>query len=315
MTDILNHETNPQFKAFICEQCQRSFKKQNKLFRHVNETHLNMKDFSCTICEKCFKRKSHLKRHMIIHSSEPKPFRCLFNDCLMRFSDKYHLERHIKVKHKNIKLECIECSLFFEKKLFLLKHNFQSHNIEKPFKCLYSLCARSFYSKGTLDKHIKHHEFAMKRKKNTNILQNNTLFIQDQSHNLIYEGLKEEIACIDAMIDNNIDGFPQKDEVKIDSNCYLSPIDEEYKEINEFVKKEIEFNKNDCFNKKQILQEFELKEDNSKEKTIKYKENKENLTKTKSKLKEHSNFLLTCMEPNCGKTYSTVKNKRKFVIN
>lgn len=158
-SSILSHSL-----PFKCEHCHRSFKKRNKLARHINETHLNLKDFSCSVCGKKFKRNSHLKRHMITHSSDPKPFKCLYEDCLLRFSDKYHLERHIK--HKNIKFECKACGLSFEKKLFLFKHNFQSHKMDKPFKCPHTLCNKSFYTTGTLAKHFKHHEFPFKKTKN-----------------------------------------------------------------------------------------------------------------------------------------------------
>ena len=60
----------------ICDHCQKTFKKQNKLERHINETHLNIKKFQCPTCFKFFKREYHKKRHMILHSDNPKPFEC-----------------------------------------------------------------------------------------------------------------------------------------------------------------------------------------------------------------------------------------------
>lgn len=161
-------------QQFTCEQCFRSFRKKNKLNRHIKEIHLNIKAYTCNICHKSFKRNSHLKRHQIVHSEDPKPFKCLYPNCLMRFSDKYHLQRHVRVKHKNINFSCENCNLSFEKKLFLYKHNFQSHKIEKPFKCAQNHCFKSFYTKGVLAKHLRHHEHPFIKKTKNSLHKINT---------------------------------------------------------------------------------------------------------------------------------------------
>lgn len=106
MADLSNlTHSIAQSEKFTCTECLKSFKKKGKLNRHINEIHLNLKEFCCDVCQKAFKRSSHLKRHVLIHSTDPKPFKCFYTECLLRFSDKYHLERHIKVKHQKYKIQ------------------------------------------------------------------------------------------------------------------------------------------------------------------------------------------------------------------
>ena len=282
---------------FACDRCPKTFKKKNKLSRHIKETHLNLKEFTCSICNKSFKRNSHLKRHIVVHSSEPKPYKCLYVNCLLRFSDKYHLERHIKVKHKNIKFECSACGLSFDKKLFLFKHNFQSHNLDKPFKCEHNGCNKSFYTKGTLAKHTKHHEFPFKKTKKSQVV-----LSQVNTSEPLSEGLTIKL---DSLINNhsyNGNDIPSPAKFLEGFKEELDYFDEESLGIKEFIKKE-EINSNEFNN--ELKYENKVKNENldekNNEKEKKIKRNK------KKRSHENHNFLFTCLETNCGKTYSTVK--------
>lgn len=161
------NEENSQILAFKCKTCEKIFKKNNKLQRHIKEIHENMKEFPCFLCRKTFKRASHLKRHAIIHADNPKPFRCNYENCMMCFSDKYHLQRHKKQKHMNVKFICPLCKMDFEKKIYLIKHNHRIHNLPKPYPCTFINCGRSFFKDFLLQKHLKHHlkPFSQRKKK------------------------------------------------------------------------------------------------------------------------------------------------------
>jgi hypothetical protein len=146
-----------------CDTCGKIFKKKSKLNRHIRETHLNLKEHVCTFCKKEFKRNSHLKRHLVIHGEDPKPFVCNYPGCFLRFLDKYHLERHIKVKHTmEFRVKCEQCPATFDKKIALHRHNYQVHGKTKPFEC--SECGKGFFKSFLLSKHLASHSSRAERK-------------------------------------------------------------------------------------------------------------------------------------------------------
>lgn len=51
-----------QEKQFTCDQCQKSFKRNSDLVRHV-ATHSDVRPHVCQTCGKSYKRTTHLKRH------------------------------------------------------------------------------------------------------------------------------------------------------------------------------------------------------------------------------------------------------------
>ncbi|EDO18136.1 hypothetical protein Kpol_1031p42 [Vanderwaltozyma polyspora DSM 70294] len=56
-------------KLFACEHCDRRFKRQEHLKRHVRSLHMGEKPFSCHICEKKFSRSDNLNQHIKTHSN------------------------------------------------------------------------------------------------------------------------------------------------------------------------------------------------------------------------------------------------------
>lgn len=57
-------------KQFACEFCDRRFKRQEHLKRHVRSLHMCEKPFQCHICDKKFSRSDNLNQHIKTHSHQ-----------------------------------------------------------------------------------------------------------------------------------------------------------------------------------------------------------------------------------------------------
>lgn len=57
-------------KQFGCEFCDRRFKRQEHLKRHVRSLHMCEKPFNCHICDKKFSRSDNLNQHIKTHSHQ-----------------------------------------------------------------------------------------------------------------------------------------------------------------------------------------------------------------------------------------------------
>ncbi|SCU93558.1 LADA_0G03752g1_1 [Lachancea dasiensis] len=55
-------------KHFACEFCDRRFKRQEHLKRHIRSLHMGEKPFGCHICGKKFSRSDNLNQHVKTHS-------------------------------------------------------------------------------------------------------------------------------------------------------------------------------------------------------------------------------------------------------
>ncbi|CCD23228.1 Com2p NDAI_0B01930 [Naumovozyma dairenensis CBS 421] len=54
-------------KQFGCEYCERRFKRQEHLKRHVRSLHIGVKPYTCHICQKNFSRSDNLSQHIKTH--------------------------------------------------------------------------------------------------------------------------------------------------------------------------------------------------------------------------------------------------------
>jgi len=61
--------TEDPSKAFVCEICQRRFRRQEHLKRHYRSLHTQDKPFECTECGKKFSRSDNLAQHSRTHGS------------------------------------------------------------------------------------------------------------------------------------------------------------------------------------------------------------------------------------------------------
>ncbi|QLQ79619.1 hypothetical protein HG537_0C02660 [Torulaspora globosa] len=57
-------------KQFGCEYCDRRFKRQEHLKRHIRSLHMGEKPFNCLICGKKFSRSDNLNQHVKTHSHQ-----------------------------------------------------------------------------------------------------------------------------------------------------------------------------------------------------------------------------------------------------
>ena len=68
--------------------------------REVHEGKIN--SVKCSMCDKEFKSNNHVKRHIMEVHEKKRPHACSL--CDLRFGQKSQLKTHIKGKHKNVLL-------------------------------------------------------------------------------------------------------------------------------------------------------------------------------------------------------------------
>lgn len=115
-SQMKNHEVvHSDEKPFVCEVCNRGFRRKYDMKRHVQLIHKmqateesrtytprqannnpNQTSFDCTVCQKQFSCLSHLRNHEVVHSEE-RPFKCAF--CDKAFRRKYDKNRHVALVH------------------------------------------------------------------------------------------------------------------------------------------------------------------------------------------------------------------------
>ncbi len=146
---------------FRCDQCDKTFGRQNNLRRHQLMVHQGVKETrQCIHCGLVFTNKSQWRRHMLKKHSRDGP-RCPCPVCGAPCIDRYELSVHMRV-HKDPEFICRFCGKAVKSKQSLLAHE-RSHTGENPFKC--ELCDYSCKASSVLCKHklLKH-----KKKPNTN---------------------------------------------------------------------------------------------------------------------------------------------------
>ena len=139
-----NKPSNKKCKCTF-PNCGKSFFNKHDLERHET-IHTGIKPFACSFegCGKSFSRLDHQKGHELRHTDE-RPYEC--NSCKRAFKVYRDLTQHIKKCNKKEKPKLQVC--------------------EKPFKCLYNSCDKSFSKQLTLSWHQKFiHNLINNRMKN-----------------------------------------------------------------------------------------------------------------------------------------------------
>ena len=105
--DKIKSHTLPQLKrdtSHTCSICDTNFSQKSKLKKHkelVHKGHEEIKEFICNICNKAFRRKCQMRIHVSSVHEGIKPFKC--ESCGSSFKQKRSLVEHVKSVHEGIK--------------------------------------------------------------------------------------------------------------------------------------------------------------------------------------------------------------------
>ena len=136
------------FKLWTCTSCEKSFKQQYLLRRHL-PVHTNERKYKCDACDKSFNHQSNLSQHKLSVHSNLRPYVC--DICQKTFSRVSILITHRKI-HQGKQYPCELCSKSFHQKINLDIH-LNTHTNERPYKCEH--CSKGFNQKSNLTSHMK----------------------------------------------------------------------------------------------------------------------------------------------------------------
>ena len=196
-TDNQKEKKNkPSVKVNICSICDKAFKINSEMKRHVLRTHSETKNISCGQCDFRTKRNDTLLSHMKTkHDKECETYLCA--PCGRVFKVKGEMNRHMKKIHEPVKdpLCCLHCKRIFTRVHTRVKHEnvcLQTSK-EKCFMC--HLCDSSFYKERKLTHHIQRHEGTTKVKCHLCEKTFATDKSRKQHLNIIHEECKTNFLC------------------------------------------------------------------------------------------------------------------------
>lgn len=148
---------------YACNHCNEKFARQDGLDRH-EFTHTGIKKFSCTehLCRRQYTNRSHLNRHIrTVHRKtelKPEKLKCRQDTCLRMFSNKSSMMKHFKNIHLGlIQFKCHHCNESFCRKNQLKAHMFQ-HTNQLPYLC--EICGKGFLTQRPFRHHrALHHSY------------------------------------------------------------------------------------------------------------------------------------------------------------
>ena len=157
--------SKPQPSSKIkCEKCQQSISRDH-FGRHMTEVHKiprynpfqkpTEKHHSCTHCDKQFKREENMKRHIEEEHSDQKSGGNICEQCGKSFTLERNLKQHLKNTHSPFfsSFNCDHCEMSFKLKASLKRHQKEKHTGDAVFSC--PLCEKEFVRKSNMLCHSK----------------------------------------------------------------------------------------------------------------------------------------------------------------
>ena len=159
MQALNSHIKSHEEMSYACLFCKAykkkaSFRNARLLDEHVRLKHTGELDFPCDKCDAKFPSENTLKRHQKAHSDE-RPFVC--DECGKAFKNKNNCKVHFQLVHTNDRP--FKCSFEGCSKSFAINYDRTNHERvhtgEKPFNC--EICGSAFRTSKFLSKHMKTH--------------------------------------------------------------------------------------------------------------------------------------------------------------
>eukprot|EP00092_Neocalanus_flemingeri_P024355 GFUD01026411.1.p1 GENE.GFUD01026411.1~~GFUD01026411.1.p1 ORF type:complete len:479 (+),score=93.72 GFUD01026411.1:36-1472(+) len=156
--DLNNHKTvHSDVRNMACEHCDRSFKSDLYLKRHIKLMHTsNPGEFKCEICDKLFKTKDTISRHKKKIHGDPIYYVCSF--CGKNFKSASHRKDHEEIHRGEADAECGLCGAQVRKKN--LERHMKTHSDDAEFQC--DICAKPLKTVEALRAHMNSHDLPFK---------------------------------------------------------------------------------------------------------------------------------------------------------
>lgn len=152
--DVFVELEQPPREEKLCRFCDKRFKRDSHLIRHVDKSHKGQKAFKCLECNKEFEQRYQLVLHIRIHTGE-KPFSCDF--CGKTFTQNSSRIVHMRQHTGEKPYFCKKC-----RKRFASSHHLKlctgtkNKSTKKSFRC--TTCGRTFHTESDLKVHTEVHE-------------------------------------------------------------------------------------------------------------------------------------------------------------
>ena len=154
-----SHIKSHEEMSHVCLFCKAykkkaTFRNARLLDEHVKLKHTGELDFSCDKCDAKFPSENTLKRHKKAHSDD-RPFVC--DECGKAFKNKNNCKVHhqlVHTKERPFKCSFEGCSKSFAINYDRTNHE-RMHTGEKPFNC--EICGSAFRTSKFLSRHMKTH--------------------------------------------------------------------------------------------------------------------------------------------------------------